>query len=126
MDSTFQFERKRNRPVRYNRDLVQSAIKTIKRVDEIRMERKKAFYKKRMDAVKAVRRAAEEREIKTHISLIAPVGTADLSVEEMASTVVRVAEKNSAKRAQSTLVSSRARAESMSHSDDEGDYSDDE
>ncbi|KNC53608.1 ribosome biogenesis protein RLP24 [Thecamonas trahens ATCC 50062] len=118
VDSTFDFERKRNRPVRYNRELVSAALKAIKRVDQIRAARKKAFYKKRMDAVKSMQRKAEETEIRTNISLIAPQGTADLSVEEMAQTVTRtVAER----KARSTRVIASARrkagAANMSESD---------
>lgn len=46
-DSTFEFEKRRNVPVRYNRELVQTTIKAIKRVGEIRKRREHAFWKNR-------------------------------------------------------------------------------
>ena len=46
-DSTFEFEKRRNVPVRYNRELVQTTIKAMKRVGEIRQRREHAFWKNR-------------------------------------------------------------------------------
>jgi large subunit ribosomal protein L24e len=46
-DSTFEFEKRRNVPVRYNRELVQTTIKAMKRVAEIKLRRERAFYKNR-------------------------------------------------------------------------------
>ncbi|KAG8865201.1 ATPase-activating ribosome biosynthesis protein [Tulasnella sp. 330] len=48
IDSTFEFEKRRNIPVRYNRDLVETTVKAIKRVGEIQVRREKAFYTSRM------------------------------------------------------------------------------
>jgi large subunit ribosomal protein L24e len=46
-DSTFEFEKRRNVPVRYNRELVQTTIKAMKRVAEIKARRERAFWKNR-------------------------------------------------------------------------------
>eukprot|EP01112_Ceratiomyxa_fruticulosa_P007456 TRINITY_DN1939_c0_g1_i2.p1 TRINITY_DN1939_c0_g1~~TRINITY_DN1939_c0_g1_i2.p1 ORF type:complete len:191 (-),score=18.30 TRINITY_DN1939_c0_g1_i2:239-811(-) len=48
VDRTLEFEKRRNRPVKYDRDLVGETIKAIKRVDEIKARRNMAFFKKRM------------------------------------------------------------------------------
>ncbi|KAG8931530.1 ATPase-activating ribosome biosynthesis protein [Tulasnella sp. 418] len=48
IDSTFEFEKRRNVPVRYNRDLMETTIKAIQRVGEIQKRRERAFYKNRM------------------------------------------------------------------------------
>ena len=50
MDSTFDFERRRNRPVRYNRDLVAKTLHAIDRVSEIREARELDHYQQRMAA----------------------------------------------------------------------------
>ncbi|KAH3680259.1 hypothetical protein WICMUC_000440 [Wickerhamomyces mucosus] len=48
VDSTLTFSARRNVPVRYNRDLVQTTLKAMARVEEIRAKRERAFYKNRM------------------------------------------------------------------------------
>jgi len=48
VDSTLTFAARRNVPVRYNKDLVETTLKAMKRVSEIRQRRERVFYKKRM------------------------------------------------------------------------------
>lgn len=38
-DSTFEFERKRNRPERYDRNLTENTLKAIKKIDKVRVDR---------------------------------------------------------------------------------------
>jgi large subunit ribosomal protein L24e len=46
-DSTIEFEKRRNVPVRYDRDLVQSTLQAMKRVAEVKKRREHAFWKNR-------------------------------------------------------------------------------
>ena len=46
-DSTFEFEKRRNIPVRYDRELLQTTMKVMKRVAEIKAKREARFYKNR-------------------------------------------------------------------------------
>lgn len=46
-DSTFEFEKRRNVPVRYDRELMKTTLKAIQRVGEIRQRREHAFWKNR-------------------------------------------------------------------------------
>ncbi|CAE6443680.1 unnamed protein product [Rhizoctonia solani] len=48
IDSTFEFEKRRNIPVRYNRELVHTTLKAMQRVTEVRARRERAFWKARM------------------------------------------------------------------------------
>ncbi|KAG9127182.1 ATPase-activating ribosome biosynthesis protein [Ceratobasidium sp. 392] len=48
IDSTFEFEKRRNIPVRYNRELIQTTLKAMQRVTEVRARRERAFWKARM------------------------------------------------------------------------------
>lgn len=48
VDATFDFERRRNVPVRYDRDLMQTTVEAIKTVTEIRQKRERKFYVDRM------------------------------------------------------------------------------
>ncbi|EGG25307.1 ribosomal protein L24-like protein [Cavenderia fasciculata] len=70
VDKTFDFEKKRNRPVKYDRDLVSATIKVMKRLDVIRERRKRAFYKNRMQGVRAREKMMQLKEIDQHIDII--------------------------------------------------------
>ncbi|KAL6202467.1 PREDICTED: probable ribosome biogenesis protein RLP24 [Fragaria vesca subsp. vesca] len=47
-DSTFEFERKRNRPERYDRNLAENTLKAIKKIDKVRVDREAKHHEKRM------------------------------------------------------------------------------
>jgi len=46
-DSTIDFEKRRNIPVRYDRELIQTTVKAMKRVGEIKTRRERVFFKHR-------------------------------------------------------------------------------
>ena len=48
LDSTLEFEKRRNVPVRYDRELVRKTIEAMARIQEIKARREAAFYKARM------------------------------------------------------------------------------
>ena len=68
-DSTFEFERKRNRPERYDRNLTENTLKAIKKIDKIRVDREDRHITKRMKGKKAKeqREAAKELEQSIHM-----------------------------------------------------------
>lgn len=70
IDSTFAFEKRRNCPVRYDRDLVVKTVQAMKAIDELKEGRKDRFYRDRM--VKAHLRQAPlaRAEIKRHHTLL--------------------------------------------------------
>ena len=72
VDSTFEFEKKRNVPVKYNRDLVAKTITAIKRVEEVKARRAQAFHDKRMLAAKKQQKEQALQELKTGIALVKP------------------------------------------------------
>ncbi|KAH6918509.1 ribosomal protein L24e-domain-containing protein [Coprinopsis sp. MPI-PUGE-AT-0042] len=57
VDSTIDFEKRRNVPVRYDRELVQTTIKAIKRISEIKAKRERAFFNNRMATARAKHKA---------------------------------------------------------------------
>ena len=69
-DSVLDFEKRRNIPVRYNRDLMVKTIQGMKRIDEIKSVRQQRMFDKRMDAHKDKKRADIENELMKHIGLI--------------------------------------------------------
>ncbi|GAV51917.1 hypothetical protein ZYGR_0AF03880 [Zygosaccharomyces rouxii] len=48
VDSTLTFAQRRNVPVRYNRELVDTTLKAMEKIEDIRKKRERAFYKNRM------------------------------------------------------------------------------
>ncbi|MCO5572665.1 hypothetical protein L7F22_026423 [Adiantum nelumboides] len=71
-DATFELERKRNRPERYDRNVVQNTIKAIKRIEEIRAKREEKFWESRMKVKKE--KKADLAELRQNIHLVkAPV-----------------------------------------------------
>ena len=48
VDSSLTFAKRRNIPVRYNRELIQDTLKAMSKIEEIRARRERQFYKLRM------------------------------------------------------------------------------
>ncbi|KAJ7430702.1 ribosomal protein L24e-domain-containing protein [Mycena galericulata] len=61
IDSTIDFEKRRNIPVRYDRELVQTTLKAMKRVGEIKKRRELAFWKNRMAVSRDKHRAHRKK-----------------------------------------------------------------
>lgn len=71
VDSTFDFERKRNVPVKYDRDLMTKTITAMKRVAEIRGRREVQFIRNRLKAGEKMQKQQQIAEVKQNINLIA-------------------------------------------------------
>jgi large subunit ribosomal protein L24e len=102
VDSTLAFAARRNVPVRYNRDLVQTTLKAMSRISEIRTRRERAFYKARMKGNKERQRAEDRKLVEENQHLLPPserfavVDTEGMEVEEV--DVQKVREKVQARR----------------------------
>ena len=70
VDATFDFERKRNRAVKYDRELVVTTLRAMKRVQQIKTKREERFYKERMAASREVQKVQDRKELKESIDLI--------------------------------------------------------
>jgi large subunit ribosomal protein L24e len=70
LDSTFMFEKRRNCPVRYDRDLVVKTVQAMKKIDKIKEDRKARFYKERMLKAHIKQLEPSKREIAKHSSLM--------------------------------------------------------
>ncbi|KAJ1970351.1 ATPase-activating ribosome biosynthesis protein [Dimargaris xerosporica] len=70
IDKSLEFEKRRNIPVRYDRELMATTLKAMKRIQEIRTKREDAFYKNRMAASKEFQKEHDLREVQTGIELV--------------------------------------------------------
>ncbi|XP_052184149.1 probable ribosome biogenesis protein RLP24 [Diospyros lotus] len=73
-DSTFEFERKRNRPERYDRNLTQNTLKAIKKIDKVRVEREARHHAKRMKGKKAKEQKEATKELEQSIHMVKAPG----------------------------------------------------
>lgn len=73
-DSTFEFERKRNRPERYDRTLAENTLKAIKTIDKVRTSRSESHIKNRMKGNKRREQDKARKELQQSIDMVkAPV-----------------------------------------------------
>mmetsp|Transcript_136059 Transcript_136059/g.339312 ORF Transcript_136059/g.339312 Transcript_136059/m.339312 type:complete len:179 (+) Transcript_136059:91-627(+) len=63
MDSTFNFEKKRLTPTRYNRNLMVKTVQAMQRVNQLREVRKERFAKQRLAAQVKKRQTSAQKEI---------------------------------------------------------------
>jgi len=75
IDSTIDFEKRRNVPVRYDRELVQTTVKAMKRIAEIKQRRERAFWKHRMAASREKLLAHRKKKLQkaTSVKLVEPM-----------------------------------------------------
>jgi hypothetical protein len=72
VDSTFEFEKRRNIPTRYDRDLVSTTLRAMKRVEAIQDTREKRFHARRMAMSKALQVKQDVSELRKGVHLLAP------------------------------------------------------
>jgi large subunit ribosomal protein L24e len=94
--NTVQFAQRRNVPVRYNRELIQTTLKAMTRVTEIRARRERQFYRARMKGNKERQRAEDRKLVEENQHLLPPserFAVAKLDDEEMEVDVEKVKQK---------------------------------
>ncbi|KAJ4781648.1 60S ribosomal protein L24 [Rhynchospora pubera] len=69
-DSTFEFERKRNRPQRYDRINTEKVLQAIPKISKVKATREKDHITKRLSVGRVNRRTEDRRELEQSISLV--------------------------------------------------------
>ncbi|KAM3288797.1 hypothetical protein P3S67_022227 [Capsicum chacoense] len=81
-DSTIEFERKRNRPERYDRNVTENTLRAIKKIDKIRVDRDERHIAKRMKGKKTKDQREAEKELEQSIHIIkAPAAPPPIKVQ---------------------------------------------
>mmetsp|Transcript_6837 Transcript_6837/g.10786 ORF Transcript_6837/g.10786 Transcript_6837/m.10786 type:complete len:167 (+) Transcript_6837:200-700(+) len=75
VDSIFDFEKRRNRPVKYDRDVMGQTLDAMKRVQEIKSAREQRYFQRRMRDVKQMENVRARKEIIQNIDLVAPAAS---------------------------------------------------
>jgi large subunit ribosomal protein L24e len=75
LDSTLEFEKQRNRPEKYNRDVVLKTIRAMKRIEEIKALRQQRFWEYRHRNVHEEEKVQARNEIIKSVDLVAPAAS---------------------------------------------------
>lgn len=70
MDNSLEFEKRRNIPVKYNRELWDKTVEAMKRVQEIKQKRQARFIMNRLKKGKQLEKEEAINEVKKNIHLI--------------------------------------------------------
>ena len=70
VDSSYDFERLRHRPVKYDRELMKTTVRAMDRVAEIKQKREERFWQKRMEPNKEKEKERDLAEVKQGLDLI--------------------------------------------------------
>merc|ERR1712076_249253 len=70
VDPSFEFEKKRNVPVKYDRELWQNSINAMQRVEEIKNKRQAHHIFQRMKMAKKIQKAKDIKEVERDLALI--------------------------------------------------------
>ena len=73
VDNVYDFETRRNRPVKYDRDLVATTLRTMRLIDEIRQKREEAHWERRMQAAAAIETRQKLFDIVQNVELATQV-----------------------------------------------------
>lgn len=83
-DASLEFEKRRNCPIKYDRETWNNTIKAMKRVHEIKIKRQDQFITNRLKVGKEIDKADDLREIKQNINLLkAPMALRKEQQEEV-------------------------------------------
>jgi large subunit ribosomal protein L24e len=89
VDSTLTFAARRNIPTRYNRDHIETTLKAMERVSEIRAKRERAFYKKRMAGNKERQKAADRKLVEENEHLLPRQRASERMAQEAAAATLQ-------------------------------------
>ena len=70
VDSSYDFERLRHRPVKYDRELMKTTVRAMDKIAQIKKAREDRFWQKRMEPNKEKERARDRAEVAQGLDLI--------------------------------------------------------
>ncbi|XP_042332905.1 probable ribosome biogenesis protein RLP24 [Sceloporus undulatus] len=70
VDNSLEFEKRRNEPVKYQRQLWSQTVDAMKRVEEIKQKRQATFIMNRLKKGKELQKAQDIKEVKQNIHLL--------------------------------------------------------
>ena len=102
-DATFEFEKRRNRPVKYDRELYGQTIRAVQKVKQIQSAREMRHFDARQKDAAVVKKTQARVEIERSIELLAPAALS-VSRESVMRNVVDAARARVASRKRQKVV----------------------
>jgi len=93
MDSTLEFEKRRNIPVKYDRELVANTVSAVSRIQEIKTKREKAFYRARMLASAPASLRSDALEVLSGTHLLGKDRNSELVLKAKAAAEIKAKKK---------------------------------
>ncbi|CAM1298943.1 RSL24D1 (predicted) [Pycnogonum litorale] len=84
VDPSFEFEKRRNVPVKYDRKLVEKTVKAMKKVDTIKLKRQGQHIKNRLKKGKELRKEQDLKEVQRDLCLIKSSASGTVKKKEQA------------------------------------------
>ena len=78
-DSTFELERRRNRPPKYNRQVLRTTLHAMKRIQDVRNRRQMALHRLRKRGQAEQKARESERELRQNATLVSATSAQQLS-----------------------------------------------
>uniref|UniRef100_A0A023FA74 Probable ribosome biogenesis protein RLP24 n=1 Tax=Triatoma infestans TaxID=30076 RepID=A0A023FA74_TRIIF len=70
IDPSFEFERRRNIPLKYDREFWQKTVEAIKKIEDIKLRRQGTYIMQRLRKARALEEQRDIREVQRDLSLI--------------------------------------------------------
>jgi len=70
VDSSFEFEKRRNTPLKYDREMWQKTVEAMKKVEEVRQRRAGRFIIQRLKKAKQIDKEKDVKEVQRNLGLI--------------------------------------------------------
>lgn len=96
VDSTMDFEQRRNTPVKYNRELLHDTLKVMKRVEHIKQRRQEDLWNKRMERVQLQEKREASAALRHNIDWVEDVEVKHAARDDLLS----IQQEKEAKKAQ--------------------------
>ena len=110
VDSSYDFERLRHRPVKYDRELMGTTLRAMQRVGEIKARREKMYFEKRMKDAAKTQIKQSKVELKQGIELLVPAAA---NKEKVLLNVVETQKVKTSAKNQSAVRQKAAKAAAM-------------
>lgn len=70
VDPSFEFEKRRNIPIKYNREIWNKTVEAIKKVETIKQKRQNAYIMQRLRKGREIQNETDIKEVQRDLSLI--------------------------------------------------------
>lgn len=88
VDPSFEFEKRRHVPVKYDRQLWQNTVKAMKRIEEIKTKRQNHYIMNRLKKGKSLRKAADIKDVQNNLHMIKSPAAKNKQLEERMAQIV--------------------------------------